>query len=213
MGTRTEQVATVAGEGLGSSGACGSRDCDWAGRHVSAEELRAALKRGLPPARRSQWVRQLGGLCPRFLAVLEQFAELAKEWKSGEERVGRDDLVLLAVERLRLLEEISDGPNAELEDVSPWLWLGLREARRVPLGFCRLILEESLFQARSRIHEPVDLTEDALSMVKPWDLAVDRRARETPDDHLEGRGSRSLGIPGPSTTSMNHSPPRGWRGG
>ncbi|MCP4545745.1 MAG: hypothetical protein GY835_04670 [bacterium] len=78
-------------------------------------------------------MRHLSGLCPRCLAALEQCAGLAKEWKSGDHEVGQDDLVLLVVERL--LEETNDGPNAELEDVSPWLWLGLRQSRRFRWAF------------------------------------------------------------------------------
>jgi hypothetical protein len=141
------------------------------GRHVSAEELCAVWKRGLGPKRRRQWVGHLGGLCPECLAVLEQCA--AREWKSGDHGVGQDDLVLLAVERM--LVETNDGPNAELEDVSPWLWLGLRQARRVPLGFCRLIVEESRFLAWSRIGDAVELAEQALSIVKRSELAVHGR--------------------------------------
>ncbi|MCP4662937.1 MAG: hypothetical protein GY856_46690, partial [bacterium] len=108
-------------------------DVDRAGEHLSVEEIRAALVRGLPPARRSQWVEHLGGLCPECLAVLEPCAEQAQVWISAEELRGLSDLVLLAL--ARLLETIKDGLSSELEDDSPLLWLALREARSVPLGF------------------------------------------------------------------------------
>ncbi len=36
-----------------------------ASEHLSVEEIRAAFERGLPPARRFQWVEHLGGQAAR----------------------------------------------------------------------------------------------------------------------------------------------------
>ncbi|MCP4656122.1 MAG: hypothetical protein GY856_11975, partial [bacterium] len=141
-----------------------------ASEHLSVEEIRAAFERGLAPAHRFQWVEHLGGLCPECLAVLEPCAEQAQEWISADQRRGLGDPVLLAL--ARLLETIWDGLSSELEDSSSLLWWALREARSVPLGFCRLIVEESRFQTRSLPMEKVDLVEQALVIVKRSELAV-----------------------------------------
>jgi len=90
-----------------------------------------------------------------------------KIWAVGGHR---SDIVYLAWRRL--LEEIRQGPDAELEDGFPWLWSAIRQASLVPRGLYRLIVEESRFQAWLRVDKAVELLEQAFAIVKLPELSI-----------------------------------------